>query len=198
HIVFLGDFMSVGSSTLTSKIRVLVARTYKAEKLYASMRGMRDISTAEAERVLSQMSNDIRSREWQGAHQELRHRLNEILRLGGSQRSIALEELGNVYQSFIRRLRESELALQHGATVVTESAKRLEYSVVLKMAFELVRHKARAQACQAIVDELESVLNFAGKKQLPTTDTSGDSTTSEDSKVISFSPSLMRKKRVGL
>lgn len=190
--------MSVGSSTLTSKIRVLVARTYKAEKLYASMRGMRDVSTAEAERVLGQMSNDVRSREWQGAHQELRHRLNEILRLGGSQRTMALQELGNVYQSFIRRLRESELALQHGTGVVTESAKRLEYSVVLKMAFELVRHKARAQACQAIVDELESVLNLAGKRQSPASELSSENATSDDSNVISFSPSLMRKKRVGL
>ncbi len=65
-------------ATLISRMRVLVARTYKAERLYASMkRGSgRPFPGAAA---LSSMANEARAGEWQEMHAKMRLALNEIL-----------------------------------------------------------------------------------------------------------------------
>lgn len=155
--------MSAGP-TLNSRLRVLVAKTYRAEKLYSSIRNNKgqQLSSSSA---LSEMANDIRAREWQRSHYELRTALNEILSLGNS--SAVTEHIIELRRRFAEKCEENLAAIEKGKELLIETAKRQEFSQIFRNSAELIRCKARAQADKLIVEELTSVLDSSVKNAAP-------------------------------
>ena len=147
--------------TLNSRLRVLVAKTFRAEKLYSSIRNAQGEKLS-SPTVLTQMANDIRAKEWQRSHYQLRVSLNDILAQGGSAQ--ATEELIQLRQRFSQRADESLEALETGTQALVEDARRHEFAHIFKISIELIRHKARAQANKVVVDELNAVLDASGKQ----------------------------------
>lgn|GEM_PF-5211366 len=152
--------MTGNQHTLNSRLRVLIAKTFKAEKLYSSL-----VKTHPSAKLgvvaLSHLANDIRSKEWQKMHEDLRLGLNSLLRLG--QTSTIANELEVVWTGFVEKLEESLADLQQGERALREACDRGEYSTALKISAELVRHKARSQSCKVIIDELKSLLESSGR-----------------------------------
>lgn len=142
--------------TLHSRLRVLVAKAFRAEKLYSS------VNSSRAERLsnmaaLAEASSDVRAREWQRSHYQLRTALNDVLALGNSQ-AIVREVLG-LRDTFLRKSQESMTLVERGAEELIETARRHEFAHIFKISVELIRHKAQAQACRVIADELTSVID---------------------------------------
>lgn len=145
--------------TLISRLRVLVAKTFKAEKLYSSIRNNSGPSTGLSS--LAELSNDIRAREWQKSHSEFRSTLNALLEQGNTPRLVS--ELSLLKNKFLAAATESTLEVDKGSLALIESAKRNEFAHSLKLSYQLVRYKARAQALHAIADELSALLESSGK-----------------------------------
>ncbi len=145
--------------TLNSKLRVLVAKTYRAEKLYSSIRNQRS-EKATNMGALAEMANDVRSREWERSHYQLRIVLNEVIGLGTNSAIIA--EILQLRERFYLAANESNAALKSGTETLVENIKRQEFAHIFKLSLELVRHKARAQASKVIIDELSAVLDTTG------------------------------------
>ncbi|MFN8391952.1 MAG: hypothetical protein U0136_16805 [Bdellovibrionota bacterium] len=142
--------------TLNSRLRVLVAKAFRAEKLYST------VNNSRAERLtnmaaLAEAASDIRAREWQRSHYQLRTALNDVLGLGNSS-AIAREVVG-LRDSFLRKSQEATQLVEKGADELVETARRHEFAHIFKISIELIRHKAQAQACKVIADELSSVLD---------------------------------------
>jgi hypothetical protein len=186
------------SPTLNSRLRVLVAKAYKAEKLYASIRNQNsfnqsgiaegslpgsraDSPKSRAERqavdrlassaaaesaelrgptgsaTLSVFANDVRAKEWQRSHFQLRTALNEILAESAGTR--AVQELIELRDRFGAKAAECTALVERETGELLEIARRKEFAHCLKLALELVRHNARAQAYSVIVSELNSILD---------------------------------------
>ncbi len=157
--------MSNGA-TLNSRLRVLVAKTFRAEKLYSSIRNKKQSDTISVS-ALSDLANEVRAKEWQNAHYQLRTALNDVLSQGGS--SQQSKDLLLLREQFAKRAKEAAVAVENGVRTLNETAKRQEFAHVFKLSLELVQHKARAQASKVISEELTSLLNKAGRS----TDASG-------------------------
>ena len=147
--------MSV-TPTLHSRLRVLVAKAFRAEKLYST------VNNSRAERLsnmaaLAEAASDIRAREWQRSHYQLRTALNDVLALGNS--AAIVKEVHVLRDSFLRKSKESSALVERGAEELVETARRHEFAHIFKISVELIRHKAQAQACRVIADELTSVLD---------------------------------------
>jgi len=169
------------SQTFNSRLRLLVAKSYKAEKLYSSLRS--DFSFQNPEQLnrivssagIGEIANDIRAREWQRCHNDLRSSLNKILsdaplqtpgnntpsRVAAQQRSLAglLAEFRSCYDLERKFVDES-------MDTLLEAGKREEFGHVLKLSLELIRAKSRAQAAKAVADELNSVLQLCSSSAL--------------------------------
>ena len=147
--------------TLNSRLRVLVAKTYRAEKLYSSVRKpQRERSAPLA--MVSETANEIRAREWQKTHYDLRVALNDILSLGNS--SEQSKQLLLLKERYSVLATDSAKLLRQGSETLKETTERQEFAHVLKLSLELIRIKARAQSNKAISEELSSLLSKAGKK----------------------------------
>ena len=146
--------------TLNSRLRVLVAKTFRAEKLYSSIRNSRGEKLASVT-SLSEMANDIRAKEWQKSHFQLRTALNDIIALGSS--SAVLAELLNLRERFLAKAEESARAVSKGTETLLETAKRHEFAHIFRISVELIRYKARAQANSVIADEIAAVLEASGR-----------------------------------
>src|SRR6188508_750181 len=90
--------------TLHSRLRVLVAKAFRAEKLYST------VNSSRAERLtnmaaLAEAAGDIRAREWQRSHYQLRTSLNDVLGLGNS--SAIVKEVVGLRDQFLRRSQEA-------------------------------------------------------------------------------------------
>jgi hypothetical protein len=146
------------TQTLNSRLRLLVAKSYRAERLYSSLRatdaGQRGVGP------LSELTNDTRSREWQRCYFELRTGLNDIL--GQSAPAQVGQAVLALREKFLRRMEEDRLSIAQGIEALAESAQREEFAHSLKLALELVKCKARAQACKAVADEVTAVLQAVG------------------------------------
>jgi len=164
------------NQTFNSRIRLLVAKSFKAEKLYCSLRS--DFSFQNPETLnkiisstgIGEIANDIRAREWQRCHNDLRIALNKILsdaplhgaeitstsRVSAQQRALAglLAEFRSCYDAERKFVDES-------VDTLFEAGKREEFGHVLKLSLELIRAKSRAQAAKAVADELNSVLQVS-------------------------------------
>ena len=148
--------MSSGA-TLHSRLRVLVAKTFRAEQLYSSMRNSASARTTS----FSEIASDARSGVWLRCHRRLRTALNEALSLSTHTAVAArVQALKNHFES---KARESSSVVEQGTSRLIETAKRHEFALVLKLAFELIQHKARAQANAAIADELSEILLSSGR-----------------------------------
>lgn len=144
--------------TLHSRLRVLVAKAFRAEKLYATVNSSRaDRLTNMA--ALAEAAGDIRAREWQRSHYQLRTALNDVLGLSNS--SAIVKEVVALRDQFVRRSGESNSLVEKGADELVDTARRHEFAHIFKISIELIRHKAQAQACRVIADELTSVLDAA-------------------------------------
>lgn len=146
--------------TLHSRLRILIAKAFRAEKLYASIpnrQGGADLPTAQ----ISELANDIRAREWQKTHHALRTALNDLLD-EKSMRDIQ-KEVSLLSRRFAMQAEETAAALEKEILSVAEATKRHEFAHVVKLSLELIRLKSRAQANKAIALELEGVLEASGK-----------------------------------
>jgi hypothetical protein len=141
--------------TLNSRLRLLIAKSYRAEKLYSSLRSA-DAGKLATAGALSDVANDLRSREWQRSYNELRVALNEAVKLSSS--SAVAAELFALRGRFLTRVEEDRQTLDASTGVITEAAAREEYAHIVKLSLELIRRKARLQACKAIADELTALL----------------------------------------
>jgi len=147
-------------STLNSRLRKLVAKTFRAEQLYSSMR---NASTVRAD-TLASAANDLRAREWQQAHSALRAALNEALSL--TSRNAISTRVAALQQQFELQARDASSVLESGTARLVETSKRQEFVHVLKLGFELIQQKARAQAAQVICDELKAVITPAERSSV--------------------------------
>ena len=149
------------SPTLHSRLRVLVAKTYRAEKLFSSIRNSSDpkiLSLAS----LSDLANDIRAKEWQSAHHDLRQRLNDLLSPQVSPGGLTpgAQEL---YSHFRQAYEADRADLNRGIAAIQETAEREEFTQSLRFSLDLIRIKARLQVHKAIADELSGALQLTGR-----------------------------------
>ena len=148
-------------ATLTSRLRVLIAKTFRAEKLYSSMRNAQ-ASGAPNTAQLAELANDVRAREWQRSYHELRTALNSIVGVSSSKQ--LGDEINLLRERFLLRLRESTSDVDRSMIALADTLQRQEFAHALKLVAELVRLKARAQASKAIADELTGVLQSSGRE----------------------------------
>ena len=143
--------------TITSRLRVLIAKAFRAEQLYSSMRHARPTRPD----LLTELAHDTRSAVWQRAYAQLRTTLNDI---------VASATPGNIAQRVIElrqqcesRVREASMVVDRINERLIESAERHEFAHVMKLALELVEFKAHTQAQQVISDELSEILQSVGR-----------------------------------
>ena len=146
--------------TLSSRLRVLVAKTYRAERLYGSIRSPQN-SAHHSAAAISQTANDIRAREWQRSHNELRTSLNTLIAQGGSS-SALIKQVSVLREQFRAQEEQSRRSIESGSANLKESTRRQEFAAVFKQAAELIRHKARAHANRVIADELKALIETSG------------------------------------
>jgi hypothetical protein len=151
------------SPTLHSRLRVLIAKTFRAEKLFSSIRNTSGSQLASLS-TLSEIANDARAREWQKSHHELRNALNEMLE--SSEIPEVAGRVINLREKFFRRHLANTEELQKDVQGLTDSIAREEFAQSLRQVVELIRTKARVQVDKAIADELGSILQASGKGEL--------------------------------
>ena len=144
------------SATLHSKLRILIAKTFRAEKLYSSLRNPSS-QAATNDTKLAEMANELRAKEWQRSHTLLRTSLNDILDI--KKTAEVAEEVATLYQSFINQAHDSSKKLDKTLQALVESGKKEEFVHSLKLSFELIRLKAQMQANHAISDELGAIIH---------------------------------------
>lgn len=154
--------------TLHSRLRVLVARTFRAEKLYGSVKNLRELKALNSPEFSSDLANEMRGQEWQRSHAHLRTSLNEILALGNA--SEMLKQLTKLRNIFYSHYQNAEVLLQRSAAELEESTNRQEYAHAMRLAIELVRQKARSQSCRLITEELGAILVASGKGEQPSSE----------------------------
>lgn len=156
------------NQTLNSRLRVLVAKTFRAEKLYASMKNSSCIENGEIQK-LAEFANTVRADVWQQAHAKLRRSLNDIL--SKINREDIIESLIDLRNSFIQTSLQSKTLMDKSRSTLLELAAKDEYAHTLKSSLELIRYKAQMQASQIIADELSAITQSSRKEegqQLPT------------------------------
>ena len=143
--------------TLNSRLRILVAKTYRAERMYASMRNSAGASAPS----MTTVANEVRASEWQLSHEQLRRSLSAMVQRSGT--SAIADELEALLGKFSRKVSASKKALEQGTEFAKRSLGRKEYTEVLNGALDLVKHKARVQSCSLVVDELITLLEYCGR-----------------------------------
>lgn len=151
--------------TLHSRIRVLVAKAFRAEKLYGSMRNTSPATILHSEESLGNVANELRAREWQKSHFLLRRMLNDILSNSGNSSDIA-RSVALLRDRFQKKAEESAHEMKRKSVELAEANTREEYAATLKLSVSLVGLKARAQANKVITDELTAVLESSGRSKL--------------------------------
>ena len=120
--------------------------------------------------ALAEAASDIRAREWQRSHYQLRTALNDVLSLGNTTQ--VAREIVSLRDTFIRKSEESTQLVEKGAEELVDTARRHEFAHIFKISVDLIRHKAQAQACRVIADELNAVLEAANPAAAARTDVS--------------------------
>lgn len=149
------------SATLNSRLRILVAKAFRAEKLYAAARASKQKEAMPAHSTVSDAAQELRAKEWQKSHYDLRVSLNTILALGNNKEQASqLLLLKARYQS---RAEENAETVKKLLKTLKETADRQEFAHVLKLALELIRLKAVTQSSKVITEELHAVLSRSGR-----------------------------------
>lgn len=146
--------------TLNSRVRVLIAKTFKAERLFSSIVNVPGAPIAGAA-LVSDLANDIRSKEWQKSHAHLRTCLNNLIE--SSPPAKLGSELALLHKQFADRAAEGALVCERGTASLIDAGKKHEFAHVMKISFELMRAKAKAQANSVIADELSALLSASGR-----------------------------------
>lgn len=146
------------SPTLGSKLRVLIAKSFKAEKLYAAMSG-NGIDQRSSVRV--ELANEVRAREWERSYHQLRLALNKLV--SEVPASNAVSELNKIKHGFLRRSEQSLMDIESGRAAMQDALDREEFAFVYKASLEMIKHKARAQACGVAAQEIDVLLEQRGK-----------------------------------
>ena len=144
---------------LNARLRILIAKTFRAEKLYSSIRNNNQQPPNAA--LLSEIANDIRASVWQKVHYQLRTALNDIVGLGNTQ--LVADQLTALRAHFAVKAEESAAFVEKETNSLVDTAKRHEFVHSLRLSYELIRQRARAQAFQAITDELDGVLDTSAR-----------------------------------
>lgn len=144
------------SPTFASRLRILIARSFRAEKVYAGLR-VSDKPKISSVAALSEYANDLRAREWQRSHSELRSALNEMIKSGVSAET--RDAVSELRKRFAQRASEARRAVEKGKEAIVEASAREEFAHVMKLSVELLRCKARAQADKSIADELGTLVD---------------------------------------
>jgi len=111
--------------------------------------------------TVSEVANDVRAKEWQAAHYELRNSLNEILEIGYPAKTV--QELIRLRTVFSQRAENDLRELEQGISAITEAACREEFAQALRLSVELIRLKARSQVHKALADEVSGVLGTGSR-----------------------------------
>jgi hypothetical protein len=156
--------MSFDSPTFASRLRMLVAKTFRAEKLYSSMRNVQAASSASTS-GLTEIANDIRAREWQKAFHELRTELSDILTPGIS--SSTATHVADLLRKSCDKRDVAGREFEKHSVDLQGSLKNEEYASALRTLVEVIQLRARHQATRAITDELSGVLESAGRSLTP-------------------------------
>ncbi len=147
------------NATVNSRLRVLVARAFRAEKLYgASAPNRPDKRLNYAQ--LAEAAGELRSKEWQKAYYQLRASLNDLLALGSPQATV--DGVIALRLEFLKRTEEAAQFVEHASSELQDAAARQEFSHLFKLTLELIRQKAVAQSSRAVCDELGAVLKASG------------------------------------
>ncbi len=154
---------------LNSKLKILVAKLFKAEKLYHSMKNTAEAAKSSVSKnskssnsyfqstILLEHANEVRANEWHRVHQDYRIKLNDILsELPANKLANGLNE---IWQSFISEFKSAEYDIKSSKSLAEESIEREEYAQLLKISTDLVRKKARLQALKVINDELNLLIS---------------------------------------
>ena len=149
------------SATLNSRLRVLVAKAFRAEKLYGAAKASKQIESHATQTVVSDVAQQLRAKEWQKSHYELRVSLNNILSLGNSKEQA--QQLMLLKSCYETRSKEHSAVVKKLADNLKETVERQEFAHVLKITLELIRLKAIAQSSKVICEELHAVLNRSGR-----------------------------------
>lgn len=149
------------SATLNSRLRILVAKAFRAEKLYGAAKSAKQRESMPSQTTITDAAQELRAREWQRSHYELRVSLNNILSLGNvKDQANQLLLLKSRYEA---RAEEHVRAVRKLVETLKETADRHEFAHVLKLALELIRLKAVAQSSKVIAEELQAILSRSGK-----------------------------------
>lgn len=166
-------------NTLNSRIKILIARTYKAEKLFTNVRlgeegeiksnsfeqlNNDEINATKSNSPAALVANDIRAKEWQRAHSELRNALNiMVANNSGSKLVEQVVDLKNQFElglkTFIKDLDARKLEVVH-------FIERNEFATALKGSIECIKLNARIQAFRVILNELSHLVVY--KERLKT------------------------------
>ncbi len=149
--------------SLISKLRILIARTYRAEKLYGTIRSEKAMRALSSSSV-SEIANDLRAREWQHVHHELRMKLNDLLERGDS--SILSSGIRRLYEEFSNRAELVSSLLVAKKSELLDGVKRDDFAFSANVSFELIKKKAELQASRAIAEEIASVINLHSIKSV--------------------------------
>lgn len=171
------------SSTLSSRLKVLVAKSFKAERLYGSMvvnlTGQLESEFTER----AKLSNEIKAREWQKSYNKLRIGLNSII----SEESNAIavtERLLKLEADFRAQVVRSNEELEKISLAIKDALTRGEYAVVYRRSMDLVKYQSRIQASQVVCEEILALLET--KKQTMSLPVEIVEAPKEKSKVIPF------------
>jgi len=143
------------SPTVNSKLRVLIAKTYKAEKLFLSMKS--SSSAGFEHKKLIELANNVRADVWGHIHSDLRKSLNAIVNSDSSVN--VTNEINRLKSSFRAVIEEKNRQLEKTKQMLFEMGTRSEFIHTMKLSLELVRLKATIQANQTIIDELNNIIN---------------------------------------
>lgn len=147
--------------TLNSRLRVVVAKAYRTEKLYSSHNGRFEKLAGAA--ALSDAASEVRGREWQRAYQHLRCCLNDLLSLGNS--AVVSRDILALRDAYMAKADESAQLVKFGVDELKEFADRQEFAHILRLSTELIRRKAQVQVCRTIAQELTEILDAHGSSK---------------------------------
>lgn len=165
-------------ATLSSKLRILVARAYKAERLYASMKAKapeasniysrrlkskKEPSALQSNRLISELSSEARATEWQQSYKELRLSLNEILEKNNLSASKLSKPVTELYNNLAEGLEETRARYNKISKDSFSAFENKEFLRCSKNSIELIRLKARIQSQTAVAEELSNLLNSSNR-----------------------------------
>ncbi len=139
----------MNSETFRSRLAKLLQKSRKAVRLYAGME----------KRALARNSeyNDMQVQAWKEINEELTRQLTNILNAPHSRQLAA--DIYSLRDRFYNewRMTESETHLKHKS--LTQAVEHSDFIKAAQLSRELVVHKAKVQALQAVHHEIQGVIS---------------------------------------